>query len=474
VAWAAASVSDAVRLVALNGAFCLVGMGAVLIAGAPLGRRWVPTLVGLSPAAGLAVCGLAASLGAIVGVDVRVLSTGVIAASCLALAWLALRGRRPGTGSLCPPRPGVTSRVIEIVALAGLAVLSVSIVRLYAVTGLEEWDGWAIWAPKAHALFVEGDVWGPVFSGHAYAMQHQEYPIVLPALEALSADAIGRFDPSLIDIEPAAVLIAFGWGAWAVLRLVVTRGLAAAVALALTGSAPLMDNGSANYADSAVAAFTALGLVCLLVWLVRGSGFTLALAGLFLAASALTKAEGLVFALAAIVAALATARGFRRSHRLVLVFAAAVFLLPVVWAVVDHLNGAGARNIDRATLFRPDAVLDAAGRIPVTAWRLLDASVRDWALASTAILLALVAGCLVRLWWHVAFVSLWGGLVFVALVGVYYANTAPIQWLLDTSADRVVFSLVLGLAAMAPILVWAAWERLRSDGRAGPRDVPER
>ena len=78
-----------------------------------------------------------------------------------------------------------------------------------------------MWGPKAHALFVEGDVWGAVFREPAYLMQHQEYPILLPALEALTASALGRFDQALIDIGPAIVLVAFGWAAWALLRLVI-------------------------------------------------------------------------------------------------------------------------------------------------------------------------------------------------------------------------------------------------------------
>ena len=49
---------------------------------------------------------------------------------------------------------------------------------------------------------------------------------------------------------------------------------------------------------------------------------------------------------------------------------------------------------------------------------------------------------------------------FVSLVAVYYASVAPIDWLLATSADRVVFSLVLGLATCAPVLVGAAWQEV--------------
>jgi hypothetical protein len=66
----------------------------------------------------------------------------------------------------------------------------------------------------------------------------------------------------------------------------------------------------------------------------------------------------------------------------------------------------------------------------------------------------------VRLWWHVAFVALWGILAFGALVAVYYASVSPIDWVLGTSADRVVFSPVLGLATCAPVLVGLAWERV--------------
>ena len=177
----------------------------------------------------------------------------------------------------------------------------------------------------------------------------------MPSLEALSADAVGRFDRALIDIESGALLVSFGWGAWALLRLVVTPALSAGVALGLAGSMRLIENGSWNYADTAVASFTALGLLCALVWLSRGASPMLALSALFFAAAASTKAEGLLFALAALAAVLATARGFGRPLRSVGWFAGAVLVVPVTWAVTDRLNGPGAQNVDRATLTGPSS-----------------------------------------------------------------------------------------------------------------------
>jgi hypothetical protein len=452
-------VSDAVRLVALNGAVAAVGAVTAWFAGMPAARGWRATLVGLSPAVGIAACGLAAALCAMTGLGVGLLSTGVLVVLMLAAANLLLRGRRPSVGALTTrPRDRIVGRALELVALVVLAVLSVAILRVYAATGLGAWDGWAMWAPKAHALYVEGDVWGPVFRDPAYLMQHQEYPVLLPSLEALSADALGRFDRELIDIESGALLISFGWGAWAVLRLVTAPWLAAGVALGLTGSLRLIDNGSGNYADTAVASFTALGLLCALVGVSKGATATLALAAVFFAAGAVTKIEGLVFALAAIATLLATARGFDWPLRTVTWFAGAVLVVPAAWAVVDRLNGPGARNVDRAALTDPDAMLAASGRIPEAAWRLASEIWNGWPLACALVLAAVVAASLARLWWHVAFLAFWGVLAFAGLVAVYYASAAPVDWLLGTSADRVVFSVVLALGCCAPVLVGRAWE----------------
>lgn len=479
--------NDAVRLIALNAAFAVVGLVVLRFAGIPGGRGWRGTLAGLSPAVGLATCGLAAAVCAMTGLGVGLLATGIVVVLVLAAAGLVLRGRRPGLASLGPRlHRGVVIRVIELALLVLLGVLSVGVLRLYAATGLTQWDGWAMWAPKAHALYVEHDVWGPVFRDPAYLMQHQEYPVLLPSLQALSADAVDRFDRALIDIETGAVLVSFGWGAWAILRLVVAPWLSAGVALALTGSVPLIDNGSGNYADTALAAFTALGFLCAFVWLSRGATALLVLSALFFAAAASTKAEGLLYALAAIAAVLAVARGFGRSLRSVAWFSVAVLAVPAMWAVVDRLNGPGAKNVDRAALTNPSAMVDASGRIPESARRLLSESWNRWPVACALVVLGLASACVARRWWEAAFGGLWGGLSLAALIGVYYANAAPIDWLLETSADRVVFSGVLGLAVSAPLLVGAAWETvvahsddrtrasppIRPDGSAASRIAP--
>ena len=197
----------------------------------------------------------------------------------------------------------------------------------------------------------------------------------------------------------------------------------------------------------------------------KGSGATLVLAGLFLSAAASTKSEGLLFALAAVATAAVVARGFGRSLRSVALLGAGAFAVPVVWMVVDRLNGPGAQNVDMGALVDPGYWVREADRIPTAAGRIVDEIADGWPVASLLALVAIGAALAARLWWEALFVGLWCALAFSALVGVYFATTAPIDWHLATSADRVVFSIALGAATVSPVLVARVWElsRRRAD-----------
>ena len=449
--------SDLLRLAALNLAIAALGGFALLAVVRPRRRELWPALARVAPAVGLALAGLAATASAMVGADIGLVTTA-IAAAAVVVAAAVLARRRSWQAPLPVVRAGRLGRVVEAVALLALAGLSVAVVRLAAATGLDQWDGWALWGAKAHALYAGGDVWSPVFTEPEYVMQHQEYPVLLPALEALSAEALGRFDPVLIDVEPAVVLVAFGWAVWGLLRLVTHPALAAVAALALTGSAPLATNAGSNYADTVVASFVALGLLCLFVWLTRsvapGGTLFLVLAGLFLAAAALTKGEGLLFALAGLATALLLARRLGRRRRDVLVLGCGVLGVALAWALVDRLNGPGARNVDLGGALDSDAV----DRLTLATERLADELVDGWPVAGLAVVAALGLAVVARVWLPGLFLAVWTLLSFGALVAVYVVSVNPIDWHLGTSADRVVFSIALGAATLAPALATLAWQ----------------
>ena len=103
-------------------------------------------------------------------------------------------------------------------------------------------------------------------------------------------------------------------------------------------------------------------------------------------------------------------------------------------------------------------MVGAADRIPVATTRLLGEIGDAWPLASIAVVLGLAAAACARLWWPLLFVGSGEPRVRSAR-RVYFASTLPFDWHLGTSADRVVFSVVLGLAAVTPVLVALAWQR---------------
>jgi len=186
--------SDVLRLVALNAGIAGVGALAVVTLGLRGSRTLVPTIAGLAPAVGLALVGLAATVGAMLGVDVTPAAAAILASLVLLGLLLVARGRSTAP-RLRPVGSGLAGRAVEAIALVLLAGLSLTMLRYAAATALDQWDGWAVWGVKAQALYVAGDVWSPVFTEPEYVMHQQGYPVLLPALEALSAGALGRFDP---------------------------------------------------------------------------------------------------------------------------------------------------------------------------------------------------------------------------------------------------------------------------------------
>ena len=74
-------------------------------------------------------------------------------------------------------------------------------------------------------------------------------------------------------------------------------------------------------------------------------------------------------------------------------------------------------------------------------------------LALVAVLAALLAGSR-RL---AAFALLWPALGFAGLVLVYWISVVPVELTLTWTAERVIATLVVGAAALAPLLVGEAW-----------------
>ena len=81
----------------------------------------------------------------------------------------------------------------------------------------------------------------------------------------------------------------------------------------------------------------------------------------------------------------------------------------------------------------------------------------DWGLLVPLFLVAVVAAVLARRYALAGFAVLWTALAFCGLVLVYWISTIPVDLALVWSGDRTIVTVVVGAAALAPLLAGAAW-----------------
>jgi hypothetical protein len=404
-------------------------------------------LVGLRRAAvaylaGIALCGSLAAELAVVGVAYGWTLLALTAAA--AVGYRIERLRRSRRGGLRLTRPSAA-------ALLGSAVLVALFVRAwpaFRVRPLDEYDGWAMWAMKGHALDLFGWADPRLFAEPSLAILHLDYPLFLPALEAIGYRAAGGFDPQLMHIQflllGAAGIAALAWvlrglaPTWVVWSTIVAIAAAPSVLLRLLTA----------YADIPLALLAATGLAALARWLLTREPFLLGLATLLFAAAALTKNEALLFVGAAYVAALAV--DLRRWRPVVLsALAVEAALLP--WQIYGKLEDIHSDSAVAAGL-RLDNV--HPGVIPIAFRRLLKESLvpGHWAVLGPLFALALAVAILRRR--RIAlFAGVWSLLSLLALTWIYVASPNEYSQYLDSSSDRVVSTLVLGAAALVPVLV---------------------
>src|SRR5207237_7653992 len=126
---------------------------------------------------------------------------------------------------------------------------------------LVEWDGWAIWAMKARALYDFGGAQHDVFTTAPYGpLQH---PLLLPSLEATGFRAIGSYDGTLIHLQLALIALGFAATLWTLLGERVPAPFAGAAALAVLAAPSTLRQLVGNLADVPLAFFVSLGVVCL-------------------------------------------------------------------------------------------------------------------------------------------------------------------------------------------------------------------
>lgn len=432
--------------------YVAIGAGLLQLLGLGGRRTLAGRRLGLAYMAGIAVVGVLAAELALIQITL-----GLVELTLLALAIGV-------TAFLRRPRQAVREdRKRDLLGFAPLAPLVVLLGYALVAVGrrpLLEFDGWAIWGMKARALYQLGGTANPVFTSAAYPpLQH---PLLYPSLEAIGFRAMGAFDPALFHVQLVLLAAAFSLALLGLLAPRVPLLLAGLVTLAIVSAAGTIQQLASALADVPLAFFVVLGVVALARWLDTNETPVLACAALFLGAGALTKNEGALFALTAAIALLGTLAVWDRSRlaraAVATLAALAAFVPWRIFVAAHHLPSA-EYSFGHAT--DPGYLSDHAGRVGPAAGGLADriASGRFGFLLAL-ILLGLATALLSRRYRQVAFAGAWLALSFFGLVLVYWISALPIHLALIWSGDRTVTSIVLGGAALAPLLAAPAWTEL--------------
>jgi hypothetical protein len=394
---------------------------------------------------GVAATGILAAHLALISVPLGLVELVLLAAVTLFLGY-----RRLGYKSVrARPAEPLWSRLVEGAALLVAIVLLLQAWRAYEVRPLLEWDGWAIWGTRARALYEFGGATGPVFTSDAYLpLQH---PLLLPVLEATDFRAMGAFDPTLVHVQLALLAIGFLLSFLVLLRDRVPAFLLGLSVLALLAAEPVLQQLSTNLADVPLALFVALGVVGLGRWLQTGERWPLVVGALFLGAGTLTKSEGAFFALAALLALVPVA--WPRWRELgAAALGVALILLP--WRLYVAAHDLPLVEYRFRNALSPGYLSDHADRVGPAARGLADEIFTlEWGLLVPLFLAALVTAGLARRYRLVAFASLWAALSFLGLLIIYWISVIPIDLALVWSGSRTIVTIVVGAAALAPLLL---------------------
>jgi hypothetical protein len=449
-----------IGLLLANALFFAIGAGLLPLLRIARDRASLVERLPLAYPVGVAATGIVAAHLALIDVPLGLVELVVLAALVLFFGLRRVRGASASNRlSLAEP---LGSRLVGGGALAVALVLLAHAWATYEIRPLLEWDGWAIWGTRSRALYEFGGATGPVFTSDVYLpLQH---PLLLPSLDAIDFRAMGTYDPTLVHVQLALLAFGFLLGFVSLLRDRVPIALVGASALAVLSAEPVLKQLSTGLADVPLAFFVALGLLGAGRWLASGERWALVAGTLFLGAAALTKSEGLFFALAALVALAPFAWGRRRELGLA---AAAVVAIVLPWRLFVSLRDLPLVEYRFRDAVSPGYLSDHADRVgPAVRGLGSELLSGDWGLLVPLFLAAVVAAALARHYALAGFAVLWAALAFGGLVLVYWISTIPVDLALVWSGDRTIVTVVVGAAALAPLLAGAAWERRATPAEA--------
>jgi hypothetical protein len=438
-------------LLVVNAAYAVVGAAALVCL-----RSLSWPRLGVALPLGLVLVTIPASYVALLGVPVGLTAT-VTGTLIVGLAvWIVRPRSLPAWPHVPPIRTG---GAVALGLAAVLAVLLGYASRTFAVRPLLDWDSWAVWTAKARLLYDDASIAPAALRSGNYGQT--PYPIALPTVEALGFGSMGQYDGTLIGVQFVLLAMTFPLALWALLRGHARSWLILLVAIATVGAPQMLYQLLTHYADVPLGLFVGLGLAAGGAWLSgRGEPWLLFCYAAFLGMAGITKSEGFLFALAGSIALAVGAllRHDRRRMRGVLLAVGGVLAVILPWRVYCAVYGLSTPDYDLKRAADIGYLARHRDRVrPVVdeLWRQLTISYK-WGWLTWVILLALVAGIVAARWTITGYALVWLALSAFGLVVLYWASNLPVDSHLTNTSYRTIVSLLVGGAALTPLLVFPA------------------
>ena len=443
-------------LLVVDGLALGVGLSLLGALGLPRARNVLD--LALAFVAGWAELGVAWTLLAIVGAAMTAWEAVAVAVVLIVAQGLAARRRIADAAPQAADGPDRRARVVAIAGAAGVSlVLACGLVVASTSSADTEWDVWAFWLPKAKSIYYFDGLQDGRDGITTFASA--EYPPLAAVVDAVTFRFAGVHPADLL-LQRWLLLAGFFL---ALAGLLLRRARPALVwpPLAMLAAAPA----TVRYADSLladplVAVTVALAAVCGVLWLLDPSRAFALLTALFLAAAALVKTEGFLLGMLLAVLLLAFGLSTRRYGDLVaIVLAPVAALLPWKLWLATHDAPLWSDLYDFGDLFRPGYLLDRLDRLGYALEHMTRSVLSPdlWLLSIpvVAVAVALAAPRNPRL---AGLAASWIVVAFAGLASVYWISPLPVEFYVDTSAQRVLISIVVVSVAMTPLLLAAALE----------------
>ena len=432
-------------------AFLVPGLALLYALGFVTRVREVPGALGPAFLAGVAgtmtVLLALLSAGAAVRMPLFVVVVGIATVGLVAAGFVLARRRPRPPGE---PEPERAARGLEV----WVPRLMVGVMAAFFLIGFSAFldlptvgDDWTIWSYKGLSLYqLGGTLDHELYTRSDLGPAHPYYPMLQPLLQSLFFRTTGE---AQLQEFHAVLWVLFGSFIWTVLWLARTRSLPLWLVVVPTAALAFgmksHEAATNGYADTTVSSFAGAGALAVGLWLRDGAARYAVLGGVLLAGGANTKNEGVSAAIVVLLVAAAFVVAERGRGWRPWLAAAGITLAGTIpwslWRSAHDVTDASRVGVIESFERLPDEL----HRVPKAFTAIFDnmADSGAWTYLVPC-LLALAVVCLVRgvARREAAFYLSASVLMTLALVFTYTTGLLPVDYWLESSANRTVSTIV--------------------------------